>query len=58
MVATGERLFCSTGLAARIERAECGLIGSAGEAALRRSPGAGGFVTPLGGGVAVWAGAG
>jgi GNAT superfamily N-acetyltransferase len=48
-------LFCSTALAERIERVEAQLIAEAGEAARRRSPDAGGFVTPIAGGVACFA---
>jgi len=50
-------LFCDTALAARIERAEAQLIAGCNEAARRRS-GAAGFVTPLAGGVASFAGHG
>ena len=50
-------LFCNTELAARIERAEADLIARCNEAARRRA-GIGGFVTPLAGGVASYAGKG
>jgi ribosomal protein S18 acetylase RimI-like enzyme len=50
-------LFCDTALAARIERAEAQLIARCNEAARRRS-GTAGFVTPLAGGVASFAGDG
>ena len=50
-------LFCNTELAARIERAEADLIARCNEAARRRA-GAGGFVTPIAGGVASYAGKG
>ncbi len=50
-------LFCDTALAARIERAEVQLIAGCNEAARRRS-GTAGFVTPLAGGVASFAGDG
>jgi len=50
-------LFCSTELAARIERAEADLIARCSEAASRRA-GIDGFVTPLAGGVASFAGDG
>jgi len=49
-------LFCDTGLAARIERAEAGLVAEASAAAHRR--GSAGFVTGLAGGVAGFAEAG
>jgi len=49
-------LFCDTGLAARIERAEAGLVAEASAAAHRR--GSAGFVTGLAGGVASFAEAG
>jgi GNAT superfamily N-acetyltransferase len=49
-------LFCDTALAARIERAEVDLISTVGRAAAARS-GVPGFVTPLAGGAAVFAGA-
>jgi GNAT superfamily N-acetyltransferase len=48
-------LFCDTGLAGRIERAEAGLIARASRAAHRRRPAAGGFVLPVAGGVASYA---
>ncbi|MDD7939061.1 GNAT family N-acetyltransferase [Actinomycetospora lutea] len=50
-------LFCDTALAARIERAEVDLIGTVARASAARS-GVPGFVTPLAGGAAVFAGAG
>jgi hypothetical protein len=50
-------LFCDTALAARIERAEAQLIAGCNEAARRRS-GTAGFVTPIAGGVASFAGDG
>jgi len=50
-------LFSSTELAARIEAAEADLIARCSEAASRRA-GAGGFVTPIAGGVASFAGPG
>jgi ribosomal protein S18 acetylase RimI-like enzyme len=50
-------LFCDTALAARIERAEAELMARATEAARRRGLGAG-FVVPVAGGVATFAGAG
>jgi hypothetical protein len=51
------RLFCDTALAARIERVEAQLIAGCNEAARRRS-GTAGFVTPIAGGVASFAGDG
>ena len=51
-------LFCDAALAARIERAESALMARAASAASRRSAGAGGFVMPLAGGVATFAGDG
>ena len=50
-------LFCDTALAARIERAEAELMARASEAARRRGSGAG-FVVPVAGGVATFAGDG
>jgi GNAT superfamily N-acetyltransferase len=50
-------LFCDTALAGRIERAEVQLIGQSSEAARRRS-GTAGFVIPIAGGVASFAGEG
>jgi GNAT superfamily N-acetyltransferase len=50
-------LFCDTALAARIERAEARLIAEAAEAA-RRGSAAAGFVKPIAGGVASFAGPG
>ena len=55
MTAGTPSLFCSTALAERIERVEAQLIAEAGEAARRRDPDAGGFVTPIAGGVACFA---
>ena len=51
-------LFCDTALAGRIERAEAQLIAEAGEAARRRVADAEGFVIPIAGGVASFAGEG
>jgi GNAT superfamily N-acetyltransferase len=51
-------LFCDTALAGRIERVEAQLITKASEAARRRTAGAGGFVIPVAGGVASFAGEG
>src|SRR5262249_18361462 len=50
-------LFCNTELAARIEPAEADLIARCNEAARRRA-GTNGFVTPIAGGVASYAGDG
>ena len=50
-------LFCDTALAGRIERVEAQLIARGSEAARRRS-GAAGFVIPIAGGVASFAGEG
>src|SRR5436853_3184671 len=50
-------LFCSTALAARIEAAEADLIARCSEAAARRA-GRDGFVIPVAGGVASFAGDG
>jgi len=50
-------LFCSTALAARIERAEADLIARCSEAARRRA-GIDGFAAPIAGGVASFAGVG
>ena len=50
-------LFCTTELAARIERAEADLIARCSEAARRRA-GTDGFLTPIAGGVASYAGKG
>jgi GNAT superfamily N-acetyltransferase len=49
-------LFCDVALAERIERAEAGLVAAAARAGHRR--GAAGFVMPVAGGVATFAGAG
>jgi GNAT superfamily N-acetyltransferase len=51
-------LFCDTALAARIERAEAQLIAGASAAARRRGADARGFVIPIAGGVASFAGEG
>jgi GNAT superfamily N-acetyltransferase len=50
-----ERLFCSTALAARIERVETQLIVKGGEAARRRTTDTASFVLPVAGGVASFA---
>jgi GNAT superfamily N-acetyltransferase len=50
-----EPLFCDTALAHRIERAEAQLIAGASQSAHRRRPRAGGFVLPIGGGIASFA---
>ena len=50
-------LFCDTALAGRIERVEAQLIAQANEAA-RSQSGAAGFVIPIAGGVASFAGEG
>ena len=50
-------LFCDTALAGRIERVEAQLIAQSSEAARRRT-GTAGFVIPIAGGVASFAGAG
>jgi ribosomal protein S18 acetylase RimI-like enzyme len=50
-------LFCDTALAGRIERVEAQLIGQSSEAACRRA-GTAGFVIPIAGGVASFAGEG
>src|SRR5688572_16354469 len=47
-------LFPGTSLAARIERAESRFMADCAAAAASRRPGAGVFVTPLGGGVATF----
>jgi GNAT superfamily N-acetyltransferase len=49
-------LFCDIALAGRVERAEAELIAEASEAARRRRGDAAGFVTPVAGGVASFAG--
>jgi len=51
-------LFATTSLAARIERAECGLLGESVEAISTARPGADLFARPLAGGVATYAGEG
>jgi GNAT superfamily N-acetyltransferase len=56
MKGTRVSLFCDTALAGRIERAEAQLIARCNEAARRRA-GAAGFVIPIAGGVASFAGA-
>jgi GNAT superfamily N-acetyltransferase len=50
-------LFCDTALAGRVERVEAQLIAGSSEAACRRT-GTAGFVTPVAGGVASFAGEG
>ena len=47
--------FASTGLAARIERAESEMIAAGAEAVRRRVPAAGVLTIPIAGGFAVWA---
>lgn len=51
-------LFAGLELAARVERAERTLIEEGAEAAARRNPGERVLMLPIGGGLAVWAGAG
>jgi GNAT superfamily N-acetyltransferase len=51
-------LFCDTALAGRIERAEAQLMAAASEAAHRRAAGGPGFVIPVAGSVASFAGDG
>lgn len=51
----GERLFCDTALAARIERAEVRLIAESSDAARARRGDSVGFARPLAGGVASFA---
>jgi GNAT superfamily N-acetyltransferase len=51
----GERLFCDTTLAARIERAEARFTGACGDAARARRGDTAGFARPLAGGVASFA---
>jgi GNAT superfamily N-acetyltransferase len=51
-------LFCGVALAERIERAEAGRMAAASEAARRRGARPAGFVIPVAGGVATFAGAG
>jgi GNAT superfamily N-acetyltransferase len=48
-------MFCDTGLAERLERAEAQLIAAAGRAAARRRGSRDGFVMPIAGGVATFA---
>jgi ribosomal protein S18 acetylase RimI-like enzyme len=48
------RLFCSATMAARIERAECGLLAGAAAAAAARAPAVPVIEFPLAGGLAVW----
>ena len=50
-------LFCDTAMAERIERAEAQLIARDSRAAHRRHPDGGGFVMPIGGGIASFASA-
>ena len=57
MSARRASLFCDTALAGRIERAEVQLIAQCSEAARRRT-GTAGFVIPIAGGVACFAGEG
>jgi hypothetical protein len=49
-------LFCDTALAGRIERAEAQLMADVSEAAIRRGANPAGFVLPIAGGVATFAG--
>ncbi|WP_372664925.1 GNAT family N-acetyltransferase [Amycolatopsis kentuckyensis] len=51
----GERLFCGTALAARIERAEARLTAACSDAARARRGDATGFARPLSGGIASFA---
>jgi GNAT superfamily N-acetyltransferase len=51
-------LFCDAALAERIERVEAGLMARAAEAAAHRRPDMAGFVIPVAGGVATFAGEG
>jgi GNAT superfamily N-acetyltransferase len=51
-------MFCTVELAARIERAEADLMARSTDAARRRRPEVGGFVVPVAGGVATYAGPG
>jgi GNAT superfamily N-acetyltransferase len=51
-------IFSSLTLAARLERAECSLLGEGAAGALRRKSPPDVFVRPLAGGLAVWAGEG
>jgi ribosomal protein S18 acetylase RimI-like enzyme len=51
-------MFASTELAARVERADCGLLRAGAAAAERRRPGTRAFVMELAGGVATWTGDG
>ena len=53
----GVRIFGSQELAARIERAECGLLAGGVAAALARDPHGGFLAEPIAGGVATWCGA-
>lgn len=55
MIADGSSLFCDTGLAARIERAEAELITAMGAATGRRTGSDAGFAMPIAGGVACFA---
>jgi GNAT superfamily N-acetyltransferase len=52
------RWFAGTELAARIERADAGLIAEAAAATGRRAPAMGVLTMPIAGGVAAWVGAG
>ncbi|MFT7868145.1 MULTISPECIES: GNAT family N-acetyltransferase [Amycolatopsis] len=54
----GERLFCDTALAERIERAETRFVSACADAARRRLGDGRGFTRPLAGGVATFAEAG
>lgn len=54
---SGQRLFASTELAARIERAEARLVAGGAAAAARRAPEAGAFAVEIAGGVAAYVGA-
>ncbi|MEO8277035.1 MAG: GNAT family N-acetyltransferase [Thermoanaerobaculia bacterium] len=58
MNAAPPRLFASTELAARLERAETSLIAESASAATARDPQGRHFSLPLAGGVAAWAGEG
>ena len=53
----GVRIFASQDLAARIERAECGLLAGGVAAAQARDPHGGFVAEPIAGGVATWCGA-
>lgn len=58
MAPDSARIFCDLALAARIERAECGLLEGGARAAARRDPTLEVLARPLAGGLAVWAGEG